>query len=91
MGVTCLHVKIMQTKSKSMAAQIPLPTAVAVGSKLLFSELRPHPLSSRLIADQIIRHQTLQNPGGCCVSTFGVVEKSAVFAVYSYDILDISC
>ena len=42
MGVACLHVEIMQTKtkSKSMAAQIPL-TAVAVGSKLLFSELQP--------------------------------------------------
>lgn len=91
MGVACLHVEIMQTKSNPMAAQIPLPTAVAVGAKLLFSELQPHPLSSRLIANQIIRHQTLQNPGGCCVSTFGVFEKKCGICVYSYDILDISC
>jgi hypothetical protein len=52
MGVTCLHrnVTITQTKSKSMAAQIPLPTAVAVGSKLLFSELQPS--STQLQADR---------------------------------------
>lgn len=51
MGVACLHVEIMQTKtkSKSMAAQIPL-TAVAVGSKLLFSELQPP--STQLQADR---------------------------------------
>lgn len=90
MGVACLHVEIMQTKtkSKSMAAQIPLPTAVAVASKLL----RTATLISSLIANQIIRHQTLQNPGGCCVSTFGVFEKKCGICVYSYDIqLDISC